>query len=42
MKKISNKSRNIFRPFIRFFDKYIISPITKFILFVGDIFNSVT
>lgn len=40
MKKISNKSGNIFRPIIRFFDRYIITPITKFILFIGDCLKS--
>ena len=40
MKKTSNKRINIFKPFIRFFDKYLISPITKLILFIGDTFKS--
>lgn len=40
MKKISKKSRYIFRPIIRFFDRWIITPVTKFILFVGDCLKS--
>jgi len=36
MKKINSKGKNIFRPIIKFFDRYVITPITKFILFIGD------
>ena len=39
MKKINSK-KNIFRPIIKFFDRCIITPITKFILFVGDCLKS--
>lgn len=36
MKKISRKRKNIFSPIIKFFDKWLITPITKFILFITD------
>ncbi len=39
MKKTS-KRKNIFSPIINFFDKYLISPITKFILYITDYFKS--
>ncbi len=39
MKKINSK-KNIFRPIIKFFDRCIITPITKFILFIGDCLKS--
>ena len=35
MKKI-NKKNNIFGLILKFFDKWLITPITKFILFVTD------
>lgn len=35
MKKIS-KRKNIFSPVLKFFDRWIITPITKFILFITD------
>jgi len=40
MKKISNKKKNIFKPVIAFFDKWLITPITKLILLVGDYFKN--
>ena len=40
MKKISSKKKNIFSPVIKFFDKWLITPITKFILFILDCFKS--
>lgn len=39
MKKISKK-KNVFSPIINFFDKYLINPITKFILFITDYFKN--
>ena len=39
MKKTSKK-KNIFSPVINFFDKYLINPITKFILFITDYFKN--
>lgn len=36
MKKTSSKNKNIFSPIIKFFDRWIITPITKFILFITD------
>lgn len=40
MKKINSKKRNIFSPIIKFFDKILITPITKIILFVTDYFKN--
>ena len=40
MKKINKNKKNIFRPIIKFFDRYIITPITKLILFIGDCLKS--
>ena len=40
MKKIGSRKGNIFSPVIRFFDKWLITPITKFILFISDCFKS--
>ena len=39
MKKTS-KRQNIFSPIINFFDKYLISPITKLILYITDYFKN--
>lgn len=39
MKKTS-KRKNIFSPIIRFFDKYLINPITKLILYITDYFKN--
>lgn len=39
MKKTSNR-KNIFSPIAKFFDRWIISPITKFILLITDYFKS--
>ena len=38
MKK-TNKKKNIFSPIVNFFDKILISPITKLILKVNDYFK---
>lgn len=40
MKRISNHSKNIFSPILKFFDKWVISPITKFILYISDYFKN--
>lgn len=40
MKKISNSCKNIFRPIIKFFDKWLITPITKLILMITDYLKS--
>ena len=39
MKK-TNKKKNIFSPIVNFFDKYLISPITKLILYITDYFKN--
>ena len=39
MKKTSKK-KGIFSPIINFFDKYLISPITKLILYITDYFKN--
>jgi len=39
MKKISSKN-NIFRSIIRFFDKWLITPIMKIILYISDFFKN--
>ena len=39
MKKTNKKKKNIFSPVISFFDKYLISPITKLILAATDYFK---
>jgi len=40
MKRISKKNKNIFRPIIKFFDKWLITPITKLILYISDCFDN--
>lgn len=40
MKKISKKSINIFKPIIKFFDRFVITPITKLILIISDFWKS--
>ena len=40
MKKINSSRKNIFSPIIKFFDRCLITPITKLILFVTDYFKN--
>ena len=40
MKKISKSIKNFFKTIIRFFDKYIINPITKFFANIIDLFGN--
>lgn len=40
MKKINRRRRNIFSPIIKFFDRWLITPITKFILYITDYFKN--
>lgn len=40
MKKISSKNKNILSPIIKFFDRWLITPITKFILYITDCFKN--
>lgn len=40
MKKINRRRRNIFIPIIKFFDKWLITPITKLILYITDYFKN--
>lgn len=40
MKKINRRRKNIFSPLIKFFDRWLITPITKLILYISDYFKN--